>query len=143
MSSIRERAEVMTFVYADQDPVALATLKRRLTEVGREKSWIEYGKLVEGIDFRLPNVEAGGRFRLGMDGWSELHRNVLGSFLGRIAVDSYLSAGFFASALAVSSTTKKPSGGFGTLMRELGALSSSRDEALTLFWSAEMTKAYD
>lgn len=127
--------------YADLDPSARAELERRLKDTARRKDLIRYSDLVRGILFDLPNVQS-SPLELGVPEWTDLHRAILGEFLGKISCDSYERSGFLASAVAVSGTTGEPSEGFRELVRELG-LASTHGAAYLAFWGDQVQKAQD
>ena len=140
---VAEKLTRMNWSYGDGDPQALLELKRRIAATARARRTIPYSELVKGVTFRLPNVAEGAPFQLGELGvWTELDRSILGSFLGRISADSYLEGRFLASAVAVSMSTNEPSEGFRNLVRDIGLMPKGRD-AFVLFWSEQLTKAYD
>lgn len=139
----RSRLAAMTFHY-DGDMKANREIARRIAKCARRNGVITYSELVQGIDFRLPNVAAGAPFQLGELGeWTDLDRAVLGSVLGRISADSYLRAEFLASAVAVSKSSREPSEGFKQLVQEAGLLRNPRGDDFVLFWSEQLQKAYD
>jgi len=139
----RHKLASMNFAF-DGDSAANNEIERRIAARALQRRTIPYSELVTGVTFRLPNVAGGSPLRLGeMGDWTDLDRAVLGSVLGRISADSYLRAGFLASAVAVSKSTEEPSEGFKALVREAGLLRSTRGDAFVLFWSDQLTKAYD
>jgi hypothetical protein len=133
----------MRFAY-DGDARANREIERRIAQRAVKRRTIPYSELVDGVTFRLPNVAGGSPFQLGELGeWTGLDSAILGSVLGRISADSYVRAGFLASAVAVSKSTDEPSEGFKALVREAGLLRSTKGDAFVLFWSDQLTKAYD
>jgi hypothetical protein len=146
MDPVREKFDQIRWYYADKDPDARAELARRIRERarrGEESEPLTYSELVEGVVFRLPNVNGGVPFQLGMPEWTELDRKILGEFLGYISKESYEEGGIIASALVVSKTTSKPSEGFRALMRQVGLLRGSKSDDATLLWVSELRKAQD
>lgn len=142
-ASSTEKLAAMRFTY-DGDAKANQEIERRIAHRAAKRLTIRYSELVDGITFRLPNVAGGSPFRLGELGdWTDLDRAILGSVLGRISADSYLRAGFLASAVAVSKSTDEPSEGFKALVREAGLLRNTKGDAFMLFWSDQLNKAYD
>lgn len=138
-----ERLAAMRFTY-DGDATANHEIERRIAQRAAKRRTIPYSELVDGVTFRLPNVAGGSPFQLGELGeWTDLDRAILGSVLGRISADSYLRAGFLASAVAVSKSTDEPSEGFKALVRDAGLLRSTKGDAFMLFWSDQLNKAYD
>ena len=131
-----------TWAYADQDPDALTAIETRIAETGRRATLITYTDLVKGIDVCVPTVNGGQPFRLGVPEWTELHRAIIGDFLGRLCVDTYQDGGFMGSALAVAKETKQPSQGYRELMRKLGILTDRGDEEFLTHWSLEVSKAH-
>lgn len=121
------------WVYADGDPAACAELARRITVVGRTaKDFLTYSQLVDGVTFRLPNVADGEAFEIRE--WTSLDRAVIGSFLGKVAADSYRQGRFLASGLVIGVGSNGPGDGFYTLAEEVGLLRSSGETARLRFW---------
>jgi hypothetical protein len=131
-----------TWPYADQDARALGEIGIRVELTARAEGLITYTELVSGIDFHLATVNKGEPFRLGVPDWSELHRAIVGDFLGRLCVDSYLAGKFMASALVVATDTRQPSEGYRALMRDLGLLRGKGELEFLTHWIAETRKAY-
>ena len=137
------RLAAMRFVY-DGDAAANQEIGLRLARKAAKCELVVYSKLVIGITFHLPNVAGGAPFQIGELGeWTDLDRAILGSVLGRLSADSFLSSGFLLSAVAVSKTTRRPGEGFKALAREAGLLRSAAEDDFTLFWSNQVNKAYD
>src|SRR5688572_25413384 len=109
MNSIAEKLGRVDWHYAEQDVSALDEIARRVAAVGRAKELITYSKLVEGIAFRLQTVNGGQPVTLGVPDWIDLHRAILGSFLGRLCLATYERGGFMGSALVVSASGLEPS----------------------------------
>lgn len=141
MKSVMDRIRAMRWHYADLDPSARAELQRRLADTACRGDLVSYSELVRGILFNLPNVEA-SPLELGVPEWVDLHRAILGDFLGKISCDSYEQAGFLASAVAVSGSNGEPSEGFRVLVRELG-LASTNGVAYLAFWTDQVQKAQE
>lgn len=128
----------------DADADANREVERRIARRAAKRDTISYSELVEGITFRLPNVAGGAPIQLGDSGeWSDLDRAILGSVLGRISADSYARAGFLASAVSVSKSTKEPSEGFKALVREAGFLRKTSGAEYLAFWVDQLNKAFD
>jgi hypothetical protein len=139
---LTKRLHEMLWPYASQDPAALIEIAARVAAVGRAENLLTYTELVSGIDFCIQTVNGGSPFRLGVPEWTELHRAIIGDFLGRLCVDTYGAGGFMGSALVVSSETRQPSEGYRKLMRELGILRGASDSAFLAHWIPETRKAY-
>jgi hypothetical protein len=106
----------MEFTYADADPAACAELARRIAVAGRtEEDFLYYSDLVDGVIFNLPNVASGRPYQIRE--WNDLDRAIIGSFLGRIAADSYQLGQFLANALVIGKEANQPGDGFFTLAR--------------------------
>jgi hypothetical protein len=130
----------MEWAYADGDPAACAELSRRIAAVGRTaKDFLTYSQLVDGVTFRLPNVASGEPFEIRE--WTSLDRAIIGSFLGKIAADSYQQGRFFASALVIGVGSNGPGDGFYTLAEEVGLLRSSSETARLRFWFEQVQLA--
>jgi hypothetical protein len=140
---VLERIRKLRWAYADYDAAARQEIERRLACTARNGVLITYSDLVSGIDFNLPNVKE-SPLRLGVPEWIELHRAIIGDFLGRISCDTYERAGFLASAVAVKAVTDEPGEGFIALVRQLGMFSGPRGgTAFVEFWSDQVRRAQD
>lgn len=139
--SVVNRIRTLRWNYADLDPAARAELERRLADTARRGDLVRYSDLVRGIIFNLPNIQS-SPLGLGVPEWIDLHRAILGDFLGKISCDSYERAGFLATAVAVSSSTGEPSEGFRELVRKLG-LASTQGTAYLAFWGDQVQKAQE
>ena len=142
MNQHRAKLESMTWPYADRDPAALSALGDRLVQVGRRADLITYTDLVRGVTFRLPNVDNGHPFELGVPEWRDVDRDILGDCLGRLCVDSYRAGGFLISALAKARETGEPSEGFWNLVRAADLFQSKNAEKRLLFWMEQVKKAH-
>ncbi len=132
----------MSWPYADRDPAALAKLEGRLADVGRREDLISYTDLVHGVTFRLPNVDNGQPFELGVPEWRDVDRDILGDVLGRLCVDSYRKGEFLVSALAKSRETGEPSEGFWNLVAAAGLMQSKNANKRLMFWMEQVRKAH-
>jgi hypothetical protein len=140
--SIGEHLGSADWHYAEQDTAAFDEIARRVATVGRAKDLITYSKLVEGIVFRLHTVNRGQPIALGVPDWIDLHRAILGSFLGKLCLATYQRGGFMGSALVVSATGLEPSEGFRELMRQLGLPHNPKSTQYLAFWTREVEKAH-
>jgi hypothetical protein len=131
------------WAYAEQDLDAFAEIGRRVAAAGKRRDLLTYSELVSGIDFRLPTVLGGKPLRLGVPDWGDLHRAIIGDFLGRLCMETYMQGGFMGGALVVASETKQPSDGYRNLMRNVGVLRGSGDPEFLEHWVKETNKAYD
>lgn len=130
----------LVWVYADGDPAACAELAGRVAAVGRTaKDFVTYSQLVDGVTFRLANVAGGEPFEIRE--WTSLNRAIIGSFLGKIAADSYQHGRFLASALVIGVESNGPGDGFYTLAEEVGLLRSPSETARLQFWFEQVQRA--
>ena len=143
MDRVAEQLLRFTWPYADQDPDALATIAKRVADAGRQETLITYTNLVKGLDICVSTVNGGQAFRLGVPEWTELHRAIIGDFLGRLCVDTYLDGGFMGSALVVGADTMQPSQGYRDFMRKVGLLTGPSEEEFLNHWAPETRKAYN
>jgi hypothetical protein len=143
MDAVLEKLAQHVWPYAGQDASALDEIARRVAKVGRARNLITYSKLVEGITFRLRSVNAGQPVTLGVPEWIDLHRAILGDFLGRLCLATYERGGFMGRALVVSASGLEPSEGFRELMRELGLPHGANTNDYLAFWSGEVNRAHD
>ena len=142
MDPVAKRLAQFTWPYANQDPAGLAEITKRIARTGRIEDLITYSDLVSGIDFNIPTVNRGQPLRLGVPEWTDLHRAIIGDFLGRVCVDTYTAAEFMGSALVVASDTRQPSEGYREFMRQLGVLRGKSDSEFLAHWIPETRKAY-
>ncbi len=126
----------------DSDVAARREIERRLADVARREGIIVYSDLVKGIGFNIPNVQGGQTICLGVPDWSDLHRLILGNYLGRVSCDTYELGGFLAAAVAVSKVTYEPSEGFRSLLEDLGLVGSKKDAACTAIWLNHLRLTY-
>lgn len=133
----------MDWVYADGDPAACAELIRRIVAVGRTaRDFLTYSQLVDGVTFRLPNVANGEPFAIRE--WTSLDRAVIGSFLGKIAANSFQQGRFLASALVYGMGSNGPGEGFYSLAEDVGLLRSSDETTRLRYWfeQARLARAW-
>jgi hypothetical protein len=135
MDPIAEKLKAIEWLYADKDLAAATELEHRIADSARKLGFVTYSHLVKDVTFRLPNVAGGGPYQIRTYDWSGLDRRILGDFLGYISTQSFLKAGFLATALVVSSTELKPSDMFFSWMKDLGALPDLREDTVLAFWS--------
>lgn len=127
----------------DADLEARREIELRLAETGRRRGLITYSDSVRGITFHLPNVPGGAGIQLGLPEWTDLHRAIIGSYLGLISCDSYAQAGFLSSAIAVSAATHEPSEGFRALVRDIGLAGYFTKDSFLRFWLEQVRMAHD
>jgi hypothetical protein len=128
------------FKYADKDPRALSDLERRIGATARDKGLITYTDLVKDVRFHLENVNGGQPFVI--DEWTDLHRAIIGDFLGQVNLRSYTDHGFLASALVVDKAEGKPSSVFFRWVRKLAIPGRVTERGLDEFWVEQVKKAY-
>ena len=143
MTTTTDRFRKIAWHYAPGDGAARGEVGRRLARVGRERQLISYSDLVAGVTFRLPNVQGGDPLCLGVPDWTDLHRAIIGDFLGYLSMESWQRGEFLASALAVSKATTEPSEGFRALLKEIDLLPAGGKMELIIFWSEQVRKAHD
>jgi hypothetical protein len=143
VDQVAQRLAQYSWPFADQDALALAEISKRVASTGRLEDLITYSNLVSGIDFHIPTVNKGASLRLGVPEWTELHRAIIGDFLGRLCVDTYTAGQFMGSALVVASDTQQPSEGYREFMRQLGVLRGKSDAEFLAHWIPETRKAYE
>lgn len=128
--------------YADADPAAVVEIGRRVAAVGRKRALVHYSTLVRGLELRMPNVDAGTPFELGVPDWIDLHRTILGEFLGRLSLESYQRGAFLATALVTAKGTQEPGEGFWSFVEELGLFTSTSPNRRLTFWSRQVQLAH-
>ena len=131
------------WTYSAACPEGTAEMARRIAAVGKRRALVHYSKLVSGLELRIPNVDDGSPFELGVPDWSDLHRDILGDFLGRISLESYQRGKFLASALVTAKGTQEPGEGFWNFVEELGLLASTSPTRRLMFWSEQVRLAHD
>lgn len=142
MDPIAHKLNDIEWEYADKDMTALAELRQRVQETGRTFRLISYTDLVKGVDFHYPNISDGNAYRINIYDWSGLDRRIVGDCLGYISKESYLEAGFMASALVIARLESKPSDIFFEWMKNLGVLPNVREDTVLAFWSEQVKKAH-
>jgi hypothetical protein len=129
--------------YSEADPGALREIGRRVADVGSRRGLVHYSDLVRGLPFKIPHVDQGAPFELGIPTWRDLDRAILGDFLGRLSLDSYQRGRFLASALVTAKGTDEPSEGFWALVSELDLFTSSNSNRRLLFWTKQVDRAHN
>ena len=142
IDTIAQKLQKVQWLYGDKDPVARAEMLDRIVATARKLGLITYSDLVQGLTFRLPNIQNGAPFRIDTRDWTGLDRRVVGDFLGFISMESYLRGGFMASALVVSRQTFAPSDLFFEWMEELKVLPNLRQDTVLAFWADQVNKAH-
>ena len=142
MDQVAEKLASYEWPYAENDIEALHAILRKIADTGEAQDLITYSDVVRGITFRMANVSSGEPIRLGVPEWSELHRAILGDFLGRACLATYERGRFLGSALVVGKVDGQPSEGFRSLVRELGLVGRARESDFTEFWIAEVANAH-
>jgi len=142
MDTIAEKLKAIEWEYADKDPDALNELLQRIEETGRKFGLISYSDLVNGVDFHYPNINEGRTHRISIYEWSGLDRHIIGDCLGYISMQSYLEAGFMASALVVARLESKPSDIFFEWMESLSVLPNLKEDTVLSFWTEQVKKAH-
>jgi hypothetical protein len=104
---------------------------------------ITYSDLVRGVTFRLPTVNGGVPFQIDVSDWSDLNRAILGDFLGAISAETYVEAGFLATALVVNKQEFMPRDQFFKWMNQLGALPDRKQDTVLAFWADQVNKAHN
>lgn len=141
MDDVKRRLASYQWPYADSDSRAKGLLTDRILEAARRQKLITYSDLVSGVTFEMRNVNDGRPFAI--TEWTDLHRAIIGDFLGRISADSYVNAGIFLSAVVVTKDDGTPGFGFANFMRELGILSGRSQAAELECWVREVQKVYE
>lgn len=142
MNQVKRKLADYSWNFANRDPRALKELEKRIINTARRQDVITYSDLVKGITFSLPNVNGGQPFQIEPDDWSDLHRAIIGEFLGCISADSYAKFGIFLSAIVVTKADGTPGQGFVNFMRELEVLTRPGEDAAIEFWVNEVRKVY-
>ena len=142
MGEVEDTLRSTEWKYGDQDPEALAELKSRIEAAGRSGATITYSKLADGVAFRLAEMNNGRPYYLDVQEWHGIDRRIISSFLGRMAVDSYLEAGFFASALVVRRGTGLPTDSFFKWMKELELIPDREADTERNFWLGQRRRAH-
>lgn len=129
MNVTLRRFRAIRWAYAPGDSAARFELKQRLARVGHEEQLVTYSDLVAGVTFRLPNVQGGEPFQLGVPDWTDLHRAVIGDFLGYLSMESWERGAFLGErTCGQQSDCAEPSEGFRALLREVDLLPLARQD---------------
>lgn len=142
MDELAQKLAAVEWTYADGDPDTKVELAERIAAAGHELGLITYSDLVEGITFRLANVNKGVPFQIDTLAWTGLDRAIVGDFLGAISADSYREAGFLATALVVNKAELKPSEPFFRWMLSLGVLPDLTEDTVLAFWADHANRAH-
>jgi hypothetical protein len=137
-----EKLAAIRWKWAEQDRGALEEMRRRIVERARAQDLITYSDLVRGITFHLGTVNDGRPFEIDTQSWSELHRGLVGEFLGKIAADAYMEHGFLLSAIAVNKEDRVPSEHFFVWARNLGLLKDPTESGQLEFWTTQVRRIY-
>ncbi len=89
----------------------------------------------------MPNVRSGPR-TIDTSDWEALDRNIVGSFLGYLSMESYDRGGFICSALVVGKRDGSPGEGFYSLLKDLGLIANSKSDKALYIWSDHVSKAH-
>jgi len=143
MDEIAQKLLEVDWQYGDKDPNALEILSGRIAETGKNLALIPYSSLVEDVEFVLPNLQEGRPHRIKTYDWTGLDRRIIGDFLGYISKESYLRAGFFASALVVGKSEFKPSSHFFEWMEALEVIPNMSEDSVAKFWIEHVNKAHN
>lgn len=143
MDEIEERFNAIKWEYADKDISAIEDLEARIADTGKKFRLISYTDLVEGIPFQYPNINGGApHFITNYGEWTGLDRRIIGDCLGYISMRTYKKAKFFGSALVIARLESKPSDIFFEWMKEMGALKSTKEDDVLMFWSDQVKRAH-
>ncbi len=142
MDQIKKRLATIKWYYTDKDLRARQELADRMAQTARRQDLITYSDLIKGVTFKLPNVNGGQPFQIDPYEWTDLHRQIVGDFLGSISAESYRRDGIFVSAIVVSKADGTPGLGFVNFMRELGILTGPSEVAALEHWVEEVRKVH-
>lgn len=142
MDDVARQLREIEWDYATTDVTALGELRNRVEDTGRRFQLISYTDLVKGVDFHYPSINGGAPYRINIRDWSGLDRRIVGDCLGRISMESYLEAGFMASALVIARLESKPSDIFFEWMKRLGVLPDTREDTVLAFWADQVKRAH-
>jgi hypothetical protein len=137
---IGDALNAIAFKWANEDPDALLALERRIAAAARNQGLISYTDLVAGVSFQLPTVHDGRPFHI--TEWTDLHRAIIGDFLGLVNVRSWAEHGFLASALVVDRVEMKPSRIFFSWAQEHALGGRSSESAVLEFWVNQVKQAH-
>lgn len=140
MDEIQRNFSTIRWAYAEQDPVALHELEKRIATAGRAEDVLTYSELVKDVPFNLSSLRNVPR-TINVSDWHEIDRAIVGDFLGYISMRSYDRGRFFASALVVSKETSEPGDGFGALLEHLGLVGSAKSPKVEAIWVDHINKA--
>jgi hypothetical protein len=141
MDPLVAKLEAVEWRYGDKDPAAAREFEHRIASCARGKGFITYSEIIRDVTFHLPNVANGQPYQIRASEWSGLDRKILGEFLGYVSARSYVSAGFLATAVVVSSSELKPSDLFFAWMKELDALPDLKEDTVLAFWARHFREA--
>ena len=142
MDQLANTLRAIVWDYADKDLAALAVLRDRIQDTGRNFSLISYTDLVKNIDFHYPNINNGIAYQINLHGWTGLDRKIIGNCLAYLSMESYLEAGFMANALVIARLESKPSDIFFDWMERLEVLPNQDEDTVLAYWCEQVKKAH-
>ena len=107
------------FHYPNQDMDSVVALENRIISYAKKRQLITYPELVQGVTFHFASIKNGAPYKIDIEEWTPLDRQIVGEFLGFISSRSFQNHGFMLSALVVNKAESKPSGPFFEWMRSL------------------------
>lgn len=135
MDQVQRVFDSIRWQFANFDPAAQSELAGRIRDAVRDgKEILTYSEIVDGVTFRLPNVNDGRPYEIDVKNWADQDRAIIGDFLGKIDADSYRAGKIMASASVVAAETKRPSLPFFDLARKVGLLRGRSTSAEDDFW---------
>jgi len=121
---------------------AVALIEKKIATHGKNKSFVTYSDLVEGIEFSFENINNGEPFFINRDDWSGLNRAIIGTILAHISVRSFKQHDFIANVLVVNSLDCSPSDHFFNWMKHIGIIKGTQSEVFA-FWADHAKRAFN
>ena len=130
------------FHYPNQDMGSVVVLEDRINSYARRRQLITYSQLVQGVTFHFASIRNGAPYRIDVEDWTNLDRQIVGEFLGFISMRSYQDHQFMLSALVVNKAESKPSEPFFEWMKSLNALPNLNEQTVFAFWGQQVNLAH-
>lgn len=130
------------WTWAKSDVAACEEIEWRLTRKAKDRGFLNYSELVEGIEFRIPTINGGRPYSIDVRNWKDLDRAIVGQFLGYLSMKSFEQHGFMLSAIVIGKDSSEPSHHFYEYVKWLGLLIDSTEASRLTFWAKHFKAAH-
>jgi hypothetical protein len=136
------RMREVKWTWAKSDSAAVYELEWRMTKKAREKAFLNYSELVDGVFFRIPTINGGLPYRIDVRDWKDIDRALVGEFLGFISMRSFEKHGFMFSAIVIGKDSNQPSPHFFDWVKKLGLLEDTSQDGALSYWAKEFKAVF-